>query len=56
MAYLHCHNPNCDFSQDDFWHDGWNPVYSLRHYKDEWKKEEFYEDARMDDNWKEEIG
>jgi len=27
MAYLHCHTPKCDWSQDDFWY-----------WKVEWKK------------------
>ena len=31
MAYLHCHN--CDFSQDDFWDEHYNPVDSLKEWK-----------------------
>lgn len=26
MAYLHCHTKNCGWSQDDFWHEKYNPV------------------------------
>ena len=55
MAYLHCHS--CDFSQDDFWSsDGWNPVKSLLDHKDDFFRDDFYEDCGMDANWKEEIG
>jgi len=26
MAFLHCHTPNCNWSQDDFWSkDGYHP-------------------------------
>lgn len=28
MAYLHCHS--CEWSQDDFWHEGWNPVVAFQ--------------------------
>jgi hypothetical protein len=27
MAFLHCHN--CDFSQDDFWDESYNPITFL---------------------------
>ena len=57
MSYLHCHNPNCDFSQDDFWSpDGWNIMKSIKDYKDDFFRDDFYEDCGMDSNWKEEIG
>ena len=56
MSFLHCHNPNCDFCQDDFWHDGWNPVKSVLDLEDKLFKEDFYAPAGLDDNWKEEIG
>jgi hypothetical protein len=29
MAYLHCHN--CDFSQDDFWKESYNPLQFLKY-------------------------
>ena len=32
MAYLHCHG--CDWSQDDFWHKGYNPISLM--WKDFW--------------------
>lgn len=32
MAYLHCHN--CDFLQDDFWDESYNPItYLENNYK-----------------------
>lgn len=32
MSYLHCHN--CNWSQDDFWHETYNPVTFLeKNYK-----------------------
>jgi hypothetical protein len=33
MAYLHCHN--CDWSQDDFWCESYNP---LRYLVEAWEK------------------
>ena len=55
MSYLHCHN--CDFSQDDFWSpDGWNPIKNISSWKNDFFREDFYEDRGMDSNWKEEIG
>ena len=34
MAYLHCHN--CNWSQDDFWNKekGWNPIDSLKDFRE----------------------
>ena len=29
MAYPHCHNPQCRWSQDDFWSEGFNPITYL---------------------------
>jgi len=26
MAFLHCHTPNCNWSQDDFWDENYTPV------------------------------
>ena len=34
MAYLHCHNPQCDFSQDDFWSESYNPMEYLKDWED----------------------
>lgn len=30
MAYLHCHNKECGFSQDDFYHKGYNPFTKIK--------------------------
>lgn len=56
MSYLHCHNPNCDFCQDDFWSDTYNPLTVLKDWEKDFFKEDFHEDCGMDANWKEEIG
>jgi hypothetical protein len=37
MAYLHCHN--CNWSQDDFWHNGYNPAKNVKDYYDEFMKD-----------------
>ncbi len=29
MAFLHCHNKKCGWSQDDFWSWGYNPLRSF---------------------------
>jgi hypothetical protein len=29
MAYLHCHTKNCNWSQDDFYHKGYNPLTKI---------------------------
>jgi len=47
MAYLHCHNPNCNWSQDDFWdekggeYEGYTP---FRSDTVQWLKESLFED------------
>lgn len=33
MAYAHCHN--CDWGQDDFWDENYNPVRFLLQFEDE---------------------
>jgi hypothetical protein len=32
MSYVHCHN--CDWSQDDFYHEGYNPAKYLMSWND----------------------
>ena len=54
MSYLHCHS--CDFSQDDFWSEGYNPITSIQDFEENLFKEDFYEESGLDNNWKEEIG
>ncbi len=54
MAYLHCHS--CDFSQDDFWHKGYNPIESIQDWEDLLFSDKFNKDYGMDRNWKQEIG
>lgn len=57
MSFLHCHNPLCDFSQDDFWSpDGWNPIKSILDKKHYLFRDDFYEECGLDKNWKEEVG
>lgn len=54
MAYLHCHS--CDFSQDDFWSETYNPVKS---FQDD-LKDPFFSDLDrvigMDSGWLENNG
>ena len=52
MAYLHCHN--CDWEQDDFWHDGYNPVSCIQEAL-EWLFQE-PNVIKMDNNWCKENG
>ena len=54
MSYLHCHS--CDFSQDDFWSESYNPITSIQDFKDNLFKSDFYDESSLDKNWKEEIG
>jgi rubredoxin len=34
MAYLHCHTPNCGWSQDDFWDKSYNPIRYMLDWED----------------------
>jgi Zn finger protein HypA/HybF involved in hydrogenase expression len=53
MAYLHCHH--CHWQQDDFWHEGYNP---LRILIEEWEKdllEKWLDDTFRDTTYREAI-
>ncbi len=55
MAYLHCHS--CDFSQDDFWHEGYNPIRFLyKNYEKSLLSDELDEIVPMDKWWLKEQG
>ncbi len=49
MAYLHCHN--CDFSQDDFWHEGYNPVTCFNDDLENLLTSDLDEKVEMDSEW-----
>ena len=54
MAYLHCHN--CGWSQDDFWHEGWNPVKSVGLWEDKFLEDDFREKVKNEEyTWQEFI-
>lgn len=54
MAYLHCHN--CDFSQDDFWHEGYNPVTCFQDDLEDLLTGDLDATMETDSSWLEEIG
>lgn len=56
MSYLHCHNHHCDFCQDDFWTESYNPIKYMQDWEEMLFREDFFEDAGMDNGWKEECG
>lgn len=56
MSFLHCHNPECSFSQDDFWSDSYNPIKFMQNWLKDLLGDDFFEDCRLDKNWREEHG
>lgn len=54
MAYLHCHS--CDFSQDDFWHKGYNPVTCFQDDLDTLLNKDLDRLIKMDSSWLSENG
>ena len=54
MSYLHCHN--CEFSQDDFWHDGYNPVVCFQRDLKELMTGDLDRIVSMDSMWLKERG
>lgn len=49
MAYLHCHS--CEFSQDDFWHEGYNPVTCFQSDLKELMEGDLDKIIEMDSMW-----
>lgn len=49
MSYLHCHA--CSWSQDDFWHEGYNPVTCFQNDLDDLLKKDLDEVIEMDSQW-----
>ncbi len=57
MAYLHCHTKGCNWSQDDFWHKGYNPIKFLyENYEKDLLSDELDNVVGMDSYWLEENG
>ena len=54
MAYLHCHS--CYFSQDDFWHKGYNPVTCFQEYLEDLLEYNLDDIIKMDSSWLKENG
>ena len=45
-AFLHCHTPNCNWSQDDFWEGGYTPFREdiIKNMKENLFKDKIYMD------------
>lgn len=48
MAYLHCNN--CDFSQDDFWSESYNPMKSVLDWENNLLNQDI-EEPFSSDSW-----
>lgn len=57
MAYLHCHTEGCEFSQDDFWSEDYNPItFMEKNSKDELLTYDLDAKVKFDQYWLDENG